>query len=47
MVEGPLLGSVHQPLAGLETGRIVKEGSGGDLLHDEAVRNAYLGGDIT
>jgi branched-chain amino acid transport system ATP-binding protein len=30
----------------LETGRIVKQGSGGDLLHDEAVRNAYLGGDI-
>ncbi len=31
----------------LETGRIVKEGSGADLLDDEAVRNAYLGGDIT
>jgi branched-chain amino acid transport system ATP-binding protein len=27
----------------LETGRIVKEGSGGDLLHDPAVREAYLG----
>jgi branched-chain amino acid transport system ATP-binding protein len=28
----------------LETGRIVKEGSGEGLLHDEAVINAYLGG---
>jgi len=27
----------------LETGRIVKEGSGSDLLHDPAVREAYLG----
>jgi branched-chain amino acid transport system ATP-binding protein len=27
----------------LETGRIVKEGSGADLLHDPAVREAYLG----
>jgi branched-chain amino acid transport system ATP-binding protein len=27
----------------LETGRIVKSGSGQDLLHDPAVRDAYLG----
>jgi len=27
----------------LETGRIVKEGTGQDLLHDPAVREAYLG----
>ncbi|GAA4685267.1 ABC transporter ATP-binding protein [Phytohabitans rumicis] len=27
----------------LETGRIVKEGSGQDLLHDPAVKEAYLG----
>jgi branched-chain amino acid transport system ATP-binding protein len=27
----------------METGRIVKEGTGGDLLHDPAVREAYLG----
>lgn len=27
----------------LETGKIVLEGSADDLLHDEAVRNAYLG----
>ncbi|HEX6968072.1 MAG TPA: ABC transporter ATP-binding protein [Micromonosporaceae bacterium] len=27
----------------LETGRIVKEGSGRDLLHDPAVKEAYLG----
>ncbi|MEV6300895.1 ABC transporter ATP-binding protein [Actinoplanes sp. NPDC051861] len=27
----------------LETGRIVKEGSGQDLLHDPAVKDAYLG----
>ncbi|AEB46348.1 MULTISPECIES: ABC transporter ATP-binding protein [Micromonospora] len=27
----------------LETGRIVKEGSGADLLHDPAVKEAYLG----
>jgi ABC-type branched-chain amino acid transport systems, ATPase component len=27
----------------LETGRIVKEGTGRDLLHDPAVREAYLG----
>ncbi len=27
----------------LETGRIVKEGTGADLLHDAAVREAYLG----
>ena len=27
----------------LETGRIVKEGSGVDLLHDPAVKDAYLG----
>jgi len=29
----------------LETGRIVLEGSGQDLLHDDAVRKAYLGED--
>ena len=28
---------------GLETGRIVREGSGHDLLHDPAVKEAYLG----
>ena len=28
----------------LETGRITKEGKGSDLLNDEAVRKAYLGG---
>ena len=27
----------------LETGRIVKEGTGQDLLHDPAVKEAYLG----
>ncbi|MFD6754365.1 MULTISPECIES: ABC transporter ATP-binding protein [Micromonospora] len=27
----------------LETGRIVKEGTGADLLHDPAVKEAYLG----
>jgi branched-chain amino acid transport system ATP-binding protein len=27
----------------METGRIVKEGAGSDLLHDPAVREAYLG----
>jgi branched-chain amino acid transport system ATP-binding protein len=27
----------------LETGRIVREGTGKDLLHDPAVREAYLG----
>ena len=27
----------------METGRIVKEGSGSDLLHDPAVKEAYLG----
>jgi branched-chain amino acid transport system ATP-binding protein len=27
----------------METGRIVKEGSGADLLHDPAVKEAYLG----
>ena len=26
----------------LETGSIVKEGNASDLLHDEAVRKAYL-----
>ena len=31
----------------LETGRIVKSGAAADLLGDEAVRNAYLGGDVT
>jgi branched-chain amino acid transport system ATP-binding protein len=30
----------------LETGRIVKEGAGDSLLHDEAVQAAYLGGDV-
>jgi branched-chain amino acid transport system ATP-binding protein len=30
----------------LETGRIVKEGGGGEMLDDEAVRAAYLGGDV-
>ena len=28
----------------LETGRIVKTGTGQDLLHDDDVRKAYLGG---
>ncbi len=28
----------------LETGKIVMEGSGADLLHSDAVRDAYLGG---
>ncbi|HOJ93876.1 MAG TPA: hypothetical protein PK390_01435 [Fervidobacterium nodosum] len=28
----------------LETGRIVLEGTGKDLLEDERVRKAYLGG---
>ena len=28
----------------LETGNVVKSGSGNDLLHDPAVREAYLGG---
>jgi branched-chain amino acid transport system ATP-binding protein len=27
----------------LETGRIVKEGSGADLLHDPSIKDAYLG----
>jgi len=27
----------------LETGRIVKSGTGTDLLHDPAVKDAYLG----
>jgi branched-chain amino acid transport system ATP-binding protein len=27
----------------METGNIVKEGTGADLLHDPAVREAYLG----
>jgi len=31
----------------LETGRIVKSASAGELLDDEAVRNAYLGGDVS
>ena len=30
----------------LETGRVVKTAAAGDLLGDEAVRNAYLGGDV-
>ena len=30
----------------LETGRIVKEGGGSDMLDDEAVQAAYLGGDV-
>jgi branched-chain amino acid transport system ATP-binding protein len=28
----------------LETGRIVTSGTGAELLHDDAVRKAYLGG---
>jgi branched-chain amino acid transport system ATP-binding protein len=28
----------------LETGRIVMEGTGADLLHNERVQSAYLGG---
>ncbi|MEA2686284.1 MAG: branched-chain amino acid transport system ATP-binding protein, partial [Actinomycetota bacterium] len=31
----------------LETGRVVKSGSARELLGDEAVRNAYLGGEVT
>jgi len=31
----------------LETGRVVKSAAAADLLGDEAVRNAYLGGDVT
>ncbi|HVF15121.1 MAG TPA: ABC transporter ATP-binding protein, partial [Acidimicrobiales bacterium] len=31
----------------LETGRVVKTAAAADLLGDEAVRNAYLGGDVT
>ena len=31
----------------LETGRIVKSGAAADLLGDESVRNAYLGGDVS
>ncbi len=27
----------------METGRIVKEGTGAELLHDPAVKEAYLG----
>jgi len=30
----------------LETGRIVKEGGGSEMLDDEAVQAAYLGGDV-
>jgi branched-chain amino acid transport system ATP-binding protein len=30
----------------LETGRIVREGAGRDLLHDQAAIAAYLGGDV-
>jgi branched-chain amino acid transport system ATP-binding protein len=30
----------------LETGRIVREGTGESLLHDDAVRAAYLGGSV-
>jgi branched-chain amino acid transport system ATP-binding protein len=30
----------------LETGRVVREGVAADLLNDESVRAAYLGGDI-
>ena len=29
-----------------ETGRIGKEGGGHDMLDDEAVQAAYLGGDV-
>ncbi len=31
----------------LETGRVVKAGEAASLLHDESVRAAYLGGDVT
>ncbi|HEX4979629.1 MAG TPA: ABC transporter ATP-binding protein [Acidimicrobiales bacterium] len=31
----------------LETGRVVKSGAASDLLGDEAVRAAYLGGDVS
>jgi branched-chain amino acid transport system ATP-binding protein len=31
----------------LETGRVVKTAAAADLLGDEAVRNAYLGGDVS
>ncbi len=31
----------------LETGKVVKSAAAADLLGDEAVRNAYLGGDVT
>jgi len=30
----------------LETGRVVKTAAAADLLHDDAVRGAYLGGDV-
>jgi branched-chain amino acid transport system ATP-binding protein len=31
----------------METGRVVKSAAASDLLADESVRNAYLGGDIS
>ncbi len=31
----------------LETGRVVKSGAASELLGDEAVRNAYLGGEVS
>jgi branched-chain amino acid transport system ATP-binding protein len=31
----------------MESGSIVLQGKGEDLLHDEAVRRAYLGQDVT
>ncbi len=30
----------------LEVGRVVKQAAAADLLNDEAVKNAYLGGNI-
>jgi branched-chain amino acid transport system ATP-binding protein len=30
----------------LETGEVVREGSGSDLAKDDSVRAAYLGGDV-
>jgi ABC-type lipopolysaccharide export system ATPase subunit len=31
----------------MESGTIVLQGNGADLLNDEAVRRAYLGQDVT
>jgi branched-chain amino acid transport system ATP-binding protein len=39
------LGRAHRAYV-LETGRIVKEGGGHEMLDDEAVQAAYLGGDV-